>query len=126
MTSSPAPAMAPHSSNPRHKKRAWTRKTELWAGVLVLSIVVLTGAAVLFINAHWPYRYRTIQPLLQEVLGSQVKMGHYHLIYFPNPGFMATDITLSRKSAPGLPPLGSINSVTVKGAWTDMLLLRKH
>ena len=64
--------------------------------------------------------------MLEEVLGSQVKISHYHRIYFPNPGFMATDITLSRKSAPDLAPLGSINSVTVQGAWTDLILLRKH
>jgi hypothetical protein len=126
MTSSPAPAVAPHSSKPLHKTRFWTRKTGLWAGGLVLSFVVLVGAGATFIDAHWPYRYRTIEPLLEEVLGSQVKMGHYHRIYFPNPGFMATDITLSRKSAPDLPPLGSINSVTVQGAWTDLLLLRKQ
>jgi hypothetical protein len=118
--------MAQHSPNPQHKTRAWTRKTGLWAGGLGLSIVVLAGVAVAFIHAHWPYRYRTIEPLLKEVLGSQVKVGHYHRIYFPHPGFMATEITLSRKSAPGLPPLGSIKSVTVQGAWGDLLLLRKH
>jgi hypothetical protein len=118
--------MAPHSSKPQRKTRLWTRKTGLWAGGLVLSIVVLAGAGATFIDAHWPYRFRTIEPMLQEVLGSQVKMGHYHRIYFPHPGFMATEITLSRKSASDLPPLGSIDSVTVQGAWTDLLMLRKQ
>jgi hypothetical protein len=90
----------------------------------MLAAIALTAAGIAFINVHWPYRYRTIEPLLEEVLGSQVKIGHYHRIYFPNPGFMATDITLSRNSAPDLPPLGSISGVTVQGTWTDLLLLR--
>jgi len=90
-------------------------------GIPVCALIV---AGLVLLNIHWPYRYRVIQPMLQEVLGSQVKIGHYHRIYFPNPGFMATDISLQRKSAPNLPPLGSITSVTVQGRWTDLLLLR--
>src|ERR1035437_1175428 len=122
MKSSLPPAMAPPSSKPLHRTRIWTRKTGLWAFGLTMPIVVLV--AVTFINAHWPYRYRIIEPLLQEVFGSQVKIGHYHRIYFPNPGFMATEITLRRHSAPDLPPLGSISSVTVQGTWLDLLMLR--
>jgi hypothetical protein len=78
------------------------------------------------LNVHWPYRYRVMQPLLEDVLASQVKIGHYHRLYFPHPGFMAADITLHRKSAPNLPPLGSVSSVTVQGSWLDLLLLRER
>lgn len=126
MTRSPAPAKAPHSSKPRHKARAKTRKMGLWALCLALPIVALMAAGVYFINAHWPYRYSNVEPLLQEVFASQVKIGHYHRIYFPHPGFMATDLTLSRNSAPDLPPLGTASNLTVRGSWLDLLLLRKR
>jgi len=86
----------------------------------------LIVAAVIFMNAHWPYRYREIQPMLEEVLASQVKIGRYHRVYFPNPGFMATQITLQRKTGPNLPPLGSIDSVLVEGTWRDLLAMRKR
>jgi hypothetical protein len=98
----------------------------LWSICLALPIVVLAATGAYFVSANWPYRYRTIQPLLQEVFASHVKIGHYHRIYFPNPGFMATDITLIRDSAPNLPPLGSARSLTVQGTWLDLLLLRKR
>jgi hypothetical protein len=98
----------------------------LWTLCAVVAVVVITAAGVYFVSANWPYRYRTVQPLLQEVLASHVKIGHYHRIYFPNPGFMAADITLSRNSAPNLPPLGSARSLTVQGTWLDLLLLRKR
>jgi hypothetical protein len=89
-------------------------------------MVVFTATGVYFVSANWPYRYRTVEPLLQQVFASHVKIGHYHRIYFPNPGFMAADITLSRNSAPNLPPLGSARSLTVQGTWLDLLLLRKR
>jgi hypothetical protein len=98
----------------------------LWTLCLALPIVVLTATGAYFVSANWPYRYRTVEPLLEEVFASQVKVGHYHRIYFPDPGFMAIDITLSRNSAPNLPPLGSARSLTVQGTWLDLLLLRKR
>lgn len=126
MTSSSSSA-APHpTSEPRRKTNFGARKMKRWSLYLALPIVAVIAAGIYFINANWPYRYRNIEPLLQQVFASHVKIGRYHRIYFPNPGFMATDITLSRDSAPNLPPLGSARSVTVQGAWLDLLLLRKR
>ena len=58
-------------------------------------------------EAHWPYRYRVIKPMLEEVLGGHVTIAHYHRTYFPNPGFMATGITLDRNPTPGRSPVGN-------------------
>src|SRR6202453_4874520 len=123
MTSSSLPTVAPLSAEPRRKTKFWTYKMRLWTLCLVLSTVVFMVTGVYFVSANWPYRYRTVEPLLQEVFASQVEIGHYHRIYFPNPGFMAADITLSRNSARDLPPLGSAQSLTVQGTWLDLLLL---
>jgi hypothetical protein len=116
-------AVMSHPTPARRWARIFTPNIILCTAI---PVVVFIAAGVYLLNLHWPYRYRVIQPLLQEVLGSQVKIGHYHRIYFPKPGFMAADITLQRKSAPGLPPLGSINSVIVQGTWGDLFLLRKQ
>jgi len=126
MKNSAAPAKAPASSKPRNKSTVWTRKMTLWTMCLATPIVLLAAMGAYFIPTYWPYRYKSVQPMLEEVLASNVKIGHYHRIYFPNPGFMATDIVLSRKSATGLPPLGSASSVSVQGTWLDLLLLRKR
>jgi hypothetical protein len=126
MTNFISPAVAPRLSGPWLKKKLWTHKLRLWALCLVFTTAVFMATGVYFVSANWPYRYRTVEPLLQEVFASHVKIGHYHRIYFPNPGFMAADITLSRNSAPNLPPLGSARNLTVQGAWLDLLLLRKR
>jgi len=121
MTKAARAFVTPDSLPAQRWKRFFSLKVCLCAGI---PACVLAVVGLILLNVHWPYRYRVIQPMLEEVLGSQVKIGHYHRIYFPNPGFMATDISLQRKSAPNLPPLGSITSVTVQGRWTDLILLR--
>jgi hypothetical protein len=87
-------------------------------------MIVLLGAAAYFIEAHWPYRYRNIKPMLEDVLSSQVKISQYHRTYFPNLGFVAIGITMRRKSAPDLPPLGSVEKLVVQGSWIDLVMLR--
>jgi len=102
-----------------------TRRRMLWIGVAIGFVVTLTAGGV-FVSANWPYGYRKIHPLLEEVLSSQVKVSEYHRTYFPHPGFVAIGLTLRRKTAPDLPPLGSVEKMVVQGRWTDLLLLRRR
>src|ERR1035438_9638107 len=102
---------------PRHGARHWMIGS-------AVAVFALLAAGVLFANAHWPYRYRIVKPMLEGVLGSQVQISRYHRTYFPHPGFVAVGITLRRKSAPDLPPLGSVDGLIVQGRWSDLLMLR--
>src|ERR1039458_10170644 len=93
------------SARPWNKARGWM----LVAGV---AFVVLLVAGFYLVSANWPYRYRNIKPMLEDVLASQVTISHYHRTYFPNPGFFTTGLTMRRKSAPYLPPHeGAIGAV---------------
>jgi len=114
-------ASAPVS--PIFKKRSEHARIWLLVGALV---ALLIAVVIVFANAYWPYRYRIIKPMLEEVLGGKVTIAHYHRTYFPNPGFMATDITLDRNPTPGVPPLGTIRSIFVQGSWLDLLMLREE
>src|ERR1017187_7658327 len=101
------------------------RKTIVWTCGPILAFVVL-AVGFYFISANWPYRYRKIHPLLEDVFASQVKITQYHRTYFPNLGFVATGIILHRKSAPDLPPLGTVETLFVQGRWSDLLMLRQR
>ena len=87
-------------------------------------LLVLGAVGFYFISANWPYRYRKIHPLLEDALASKVKVTSYHRTYFPNPGFVATGLTLRRDTALDLPPLGHAQMMTVQGRWSDLFLLR--
>jgi hypothetical protein len=109
--------IAPFFSAPGRRKRYW------FAGIAI-AIALVMAVALWFIDANWPYRYRKIHPLLEDVLASQVKVSEYHRTYFPNPGFVANGLTLRRKSAPELPPIGTARSMVVQGSWLDLVMLR--
>ena len=106
------------SAKPRSGARLW-----IFGGAIALSVLLIAG--FYFISTNWPYRYRKIKPMLENVLASQIKITQYHRTYFPNPGFVAIGVTMRRKSAPDLPPLGSVEKLLVQGSWMDMLLLRE-
>jgi hypothetical protein len=101
-------------------------KVRFWLPWVALAFAVFISIGFYLIDAHWPYRYRNVEPLLQKIFASQVKIDRYHRTYFPNPGFVATGLILRRNSAPELPPVGSAQSLIVEGRWLDLLLLRKR
>ena len=110
----------------RRKARSIWHEAPLWAHVAVVAAGALLAAAAVLISANWPYRHRKIAPMLEDVLASQVTFTGYHRIYFPNPGFVATGITMRRKSAPSLPPLGHVDTMVVEGRWSDLIMLRQR
>src|ERR1700733_7978333 len=121
MTKLPDSGPRPLASKP-HRVRRWLPGL---AFVFVV-VVLLATMGVRYINAHWPYRYRNVEPLLETVFASKIKIDHYHRTYFPSPDFVATGLTLRRNSAPDLPPVGSAHDLVVQGRWIDLLLLRRR
>jgi hypothetical protein len=94
-------------------------------GCGVLALLVLS-VGFYFVSTYWPYRYRMVEPTLETIFASQIKIDHYHRTYWPYPGFVANGLTLRRNSAQDLPPVGSVNRVRVVGSWMDLLLLRRR
>lgn len=115
MTASSTPAAAVNSSKLSRRALPWI------AGAVVLAAV----AGLIVSNALWPYRYRNVEPLLENVLASKIKIDHYRRTYFPHPGFVATGLTLRRNSTPDVPPFGTAEELHVQGEWNDFLLLHR-
>ena len=101
-------------------------RKHLWLLIAAIALILAAAIGFYLISANWPYRYRKIRPMLEDDLASQVEVTSYHRIYFPNPGFVATGLTLRRKSALNLPPLGHAEKMVVRGRWSDLLLLRQR
>ncbi len=110
----------------RRKVRSIWHEAPLWVHVVIVAAGAVLAVAVVFISANWPYRHRKIAPMLEDVLACDVTFTGYHRIYFPRPGFVATGITMRRKSAPNLPPLGHVDSMLVEGTWSDLVMLRQR
>jgi hypothetical protein len=113
----PHPRIAWPHFHPSRPARRW-----LIAAGFVLLAGLMTG--IWFLGQNWPFRYRKIHPLLEDVFASQIHIAHYHRLYFPHPGFIATGLTLRSRSAPGQPPIGAISTLVVQSSWADLFLLR--
>jgi hypothetical protein len=110
----------------RHKVRSIWHEAPLWVHVSIVAAGALLAIAAAFMSANWPYRHSKIKPMLEDMLASEVTFSGYHRTYWPNPGFVATGITMRRKSALNLPPLGHIDTLVVEGRWPDLVLLRRR
>lgn len=112
--------------------RVWSKRGRIGRSLspVAIGIAALVVVALVVggyeVNKHWPYRYRNVEPLLQSLFASQIKMDRYYRTYWPHPGFVAQGLTLRRNSAPDLPPLGSADELLVQGSWKDLLLLRRR
>lgn len=120
-------ASPPTKHRIRREVRSIWHEAPLWVHIVIVAVSALLATAVVLISANWPYRHRKIAPLLEDVLASQVTFTSYHRTYFPNPGFVATGITMRRRSAPpDLPPLGHVDTMVVQGTWSDLIMLRRR
>jgi hypothetical protein len=94
-------------------------------GLFLESVVVgslslaLAGIALMF--TFWPFRYRQVHPLLQQTFRSRVDVKSYHRTYFPHPGYVAEGMVFYRHGDTHIPPLATIDRMTVVGTWTALL-----
>jgi hypothetical protein len=82
--------------------------------------LALAGVALMF--TFWPFRYREVHPLLQQTFRSRVDVKSYHRTYFPHPGYVAEGLVFYRHGDTHIPPLATIDRMTVIGTWTALLL----
>ena len=102
------------------------RRQFRWGLAACVPLIAALVAAVYIIDQYWPYRYRNVKPLLEQVLASRITVSEYRRTYFPHPGFVAKALTLRRNTAPDLPPIGSTEDLIVQGSWLDLLLFRRQ
>ena len=112
----------------RNTPRWWQLQPSVERRIAATGVVLLVLAAIAFplVDKYWPYRYRNVKPMLEQVFASKITIDHYHRVYFPHPGFVAEGLTFRRNTATDLPPIGSAQELKVEGNWLDLLLLRRH
>ena len=78
------------------------------------ALIALAMIAVHLMFFFWPFRYREVHPLLEQVFRSKVVVGGYHRTYFPNPGFVADMVTFYRHGDERIPALATVQRIVQK------------
>lgn len=106
--------------------RPW-RYGRRWLALAACVLVVVAVPLAVLVNQNWPYRYRKVHPMLENLFASEIKIEKYHRTCFPRPGFEASGLTLRRKATdPKAAPLGTAEHLIVQGGWLDLLTLRRR
>lgn len=97
-----------------------------WLGALIVAAVLCVAAAVL-LRLYFPFSEKSITESLGKTFPSTLKVGHFEAVYFPHPGCKVEGVTFaSNSSAPGSPPLVTIQKLTIQGSYADLLLRPHH
>jgi hypothetical protein len=106
-------ASGPPSTSGKHRRHI--------IELTLFAVLVLALAGVAVMLNYWPFRYREVHPLLEHTFRSKVAVNRYHRTYFPHPGYIAEGITFYRHGDMQIPPLATLDRMTVVGTWTALL-----
>jgi hypothetical protein len=101
-------------------------RSRRWLWVSITLPVILVAATVLFVR-YFPFSERSVRESLRQTFPSTLEVDHFEPIYFPHPGCKADGVTFrSKSSAPGSPPLVTIQQLTIQGSYADLLFRPHH
>ena len=98
-------------------RRRGLRITEM----IIIGVVTVALVGVDLMFYFWPFRYREVHPLLEQIFQSRVDVKSYHRTYFPHPGFVAEGVTFYRHGDTQIPPLATMERMRVVGQWMRLI-----
>jgi hypothetical protein len=110
----------PSISGEQRRSTSWKhRRHIIELTSFVIFVLALVGAAVML--TYWPFRYREVHPLLEHTFRSKVVVKRYHRTYFPHPGYVAEGVSFHRYGDMQIPPLATLDRMTVVGSWSNLI-----
>jgi hypothetical protein len=113
-------AGSPPSITTQQHAAPWRHKRHI-IELILFGVLVLALAGVAVMLNYWPFRYREVHPLLEHTFRSRVTVKRYHRTYFPHPGYVAEGVTFHRHGDMQIPPLATLDRMTVVGTWTNLI-----
>jgi hypothetical protein len=115
MTVATTVATAEAVQAPNAKRRRWL----IPVVVVILALLCIGGIILAF---HWPFSSQNVMQSVQEDWPGKINVQRFHRTYFPHPGCVLEDVTLTRGSETSGPPLVAIQKVTIAANYHDLLL----
>lgn len=84
-------------------------------------VAIVFGAIIILLVICWPFKRESVLRDLEQVSRSDVRIGGYREIYFPDAGYVASDLVFTRDRSSKDPPLVTIREITVRTSWFSLL-----
>jgi hypothetical protein len=103
------------------ENRSGARRWILWsAALVVLAIAVI----ITLLALNWPFTQAAVTKTLEDRFARQVTIYQFRSTYFP-PGCIAEGVDFLPRKRTDLPPLISIQTVTLRGSYSGLLRFHK-
>jgi len=77
------------------ESRTSSKKFRL-AIVICLGLLILLAAGIAILASHWPFTADRMKKSLSDSIGGEVQFGRFRQTYFPHPGCVAENLTISQ------------------------------
>jgi AsmA-like protein len=95
-----------------------------WILVFGATLAVLISGAFIYLELHWPFTRSEVAKSLEDASSSKVEFGSFRSSYFPHPGCIAQNVVIYQGSQTDLPPIVTIEKLSVQGSILGMLTNR--
>jgi hypothetical protein len=96
-----------------------------WIKIGTLLALVVIGGAALLLLSRWPFTRDVVVRALREKFSSTVEVKAFYGTYFP-PGCVAKGVTFRRNSDRNVPPIATIEKLTIQGAYWEFFRTPKR
>ena len=104
----------------REVRRSGSGISKRWLLGIVAALVVAASVWVFLLVWNWPFKEQAVVKALQDRFARQVEIRSFRLTYFP-PGCVATGVSFLHRKRRDLPPLITVETLTVRGSYHGLL-----
>ncbi len=95
-----------------------------WLLIVCAIVFAVAGAFVLYATPRWPFREAELKKRIESTTGARVEIGHFQQTFFPHPGCVAENVTLTNPD-PSHPKI-TVKKVTLDGLYAGLIGSEKH
>jgi hypothetical protein len=112
-----------HDGMPSRKRPIKVGRYLAWNAAVLLGLLFVTGV---ILAVRWPFTQEELVRTLEHLSSSEVRVGSFRQTFFPNPGYVAGDITFLRRSNAAFVELASVKRLECRASWMTMLTLTRR
>jgi hypothetical protein len=103
------------------KEKNGARRWMIVASVIVVGVV---ASVAIVLGLNWPFTQAAVTKTLEDRFARQVTIHKFHSTYFP-PGFVAEGIDFLHRKRKDLPPLITVQTLTVRAGYSGLIRIHK-